>query len=108
MLTSWSITWLIHTITVVAQRGGGLGAVRRETAYRVLDDALGDGGGARRLRLDVALQQIREVGADHQRQREHGNDRGEHERQEQLAVEARPDLAQQRAADPRALPCDAR
>ena len=53
------------------------------------------------------VQQAGEVGADHERQRQHRDDRRQHERQEQLAVEAGADLPQQRAADARPLPRDA-
>ena len=92
---------------VVVERAGGLGAAA-EARVEILDDPLGDRRGPGRLGLDVGLQQVREVGADHERQRQDRDDRGEDEREEQLAVEAGADLAQQRTADARALAGDPR
>ena len=64
----------------------------------VLDDALRHRRGPRRLALDVGQQQPGEVGTDEEGERQHRHDRGEHEGQEQLAVEAGADFAQQRSA----------
>ena len=74
MLTSCSITWLIQTITS-SLPGAMPSLARRQQRVRLLDDALGDGRGARRLALHVVAQQVGEVGADDQREREHRNDR---------------------------------
>ena len=90
-----------HHVVAWVSRGHPTPRLRR--ASRFFDDALRDRRRARRFGLNVVAQQVGEVGADHQRQDQHRNDRREHERQEQLAVEARANLAQQRAADPRPL-----
>ena len=92
---------------VVVERAGGLGAAA-EARVEILDDSLRDGRGPGRLALDIGLQQVREVGPDHERQGQDRDDGREDEREEQLAVEAGADLAQQRTADARALAGDPR
>ena len=87
---------------VVAARRNLL-AVAPPQRVGLLDDALRHGSRARRFRLHGIPQQVGEVRPDDERERQHRHDRREHEREEQLAVEARADLAQQRAADTRAL-----
>ena len=84
---------------------GALDAVSAaiEERVRLFDDALRHRGGARGFALNVLAQEIGKVGADDERQDEHGNDRGEDERQEQLAVEAGANLAEQGPADARPL-----
>ena len=74
-----------------------------EESVRLFDDALRDRRRARRFALNILAQEIGEVGADHQRQYQYRNDRGEDERQEQLAVKARANLTQQCAPDTRTL-----
>ena len=61
MLTSWSINWLIQTITS-SLPGAISSLLRRQQRVGFLDDALRHGGRARRFRLDVVAQQVREVG----------------------------------------------
>ena len=87
---------------VVVDRADALGAAAQQR-IGFLDDALRDGRRPRRLGLDVGAQQVGEVGADHEREDQHRDDRRGDEREEQLAVEAGADLAQQRAADARPL-----
>ena len=67
-------------------------------AAEILDDATGRRRGPCRLHLDIGEQQRRKVGAGHEGERDDGHDRGGDEGQEQLAIEARPHLAQQRPA----------
>ena len=92
---------------VVAPRRDLL-AVAPPQRVRLLDDALRHGGRARGFRLHRVAQQVREVRPDDEGERQHRNDGGENEREEQLPVEARADFPQQRAADPRVLARDAR
>ncbi len=91
-----------HHHVVAARRDLFVAATPERVGF--LDDALRHGGGARRFRLHRIAQQIREIGTDHEGQRQDRDDGGEHEREEQLAVEAGADLAQQRAADAGAVP----
>ena len=88
---------------VVADSVHRLGAAPQQRV-RLLDDALRHGRGARRLVLDVGDEQAGEVRADHEGEDEHRDDRRQHEREEQLAVEAGADLAQQRRARSAAAP----
>ena len=89
-----------HHVVVAALDAVGAAIQERVGLF---DDALRHRRRARRFALNVLAQQIGEVGADDQRQDQHRDDRGEDERQEQLAVEAGANLAQQGAPDARPL-----
>ena len=84
-----------HDLIVDRVERGGAALLERRV---VLDQTLRRGDRARR-RLRGAVEQLRRhVGADEDREDEHRHHRARPEREEQLAVEAGTDLAQQRAA----------
>ena len=100
------MTWLIQTIksSLERRRGSALAAeqpMSRSSMTRWATAAVRAASAS-----TSALEQVREVGADHQRERQDRDDRREHERQEQLAIEARADLAKQRPPDTRPLTGD--
>ena len=69
--------------------------LRRARRDEIFDDALGGGGGADRFLLDVRAHLTGHVVARDERERDDGHDRGGNEGEEQLAVEAGADFAQQ-------------
>ena len=101
------MTWLIQTIQSSLSVPEVFGAAA-QAGVEILDDPLRDCRRAGGLGLDIGLQQVREVGPDHERQGQHRDDGREDEREEQLAVEAGADLAQQRPADAGTLAGDTR